>query len=152
MSGRDLNEVSKLAADTNAPAGVEEVTDPAQETEQGERPSFTASLLTQGKHRFFTLSMPSDVLAETCAVEPRNEDPEEGFQRSLDRRRAQDIANYIDVGLGTIPTSIVLSAQPEAELKYNGQKRTLSFEKNGHCCRIVSRARDGLDDSENNKR
>lgn len=117
--------VDKLATDPNAAAGIEEA-----ETEQDERPSFTASLLIQGKHRFFTLSMPSDVLAETCVVEPRNEDPEEGFQRALDRKRAQDIANYIDAGMGTIPTSIVLSAQPEADLKYNRPNRTLSFEKN----------------------
>jgi DGQHR domain-containing protein len=119
-----------LATDFEAAGAVAEVVDVPQETEHGERPSFTASLLTQGKHRFFTLSMPSDVLADTCVVEPRNEDPEEGFQRALDRKRAQEIANYIDAGMGTIPTSIVLSAQPEANLNYNSKKRTLSFEKN----------------------
>lgn len=73
--------------------------------------------------------MPSDVLAETCIVEPRNEEPIEGFQRALDERRARDIANYIDSGFGTIPSSIVLSAQTDADLQYRRTTRTLSFQK-----------------------
>lgn len=126
-----------MATNPDAAAGLAELTDAAEEIESGERSSFAASLITQGKHRFFTLSMPSDVLAETCVVEPRNEDPLKGFQRSLDEKRAQDIANYIDAGMGTIPTSIVLSAQPEADLNYNSQKRTLSFKKNARSFLIL---------------
>jgi DGQHR domain-containing protein len=99
------------------------------ETEEGGRISYTAVLLTQGEHRFYTLSMPSDVLAETCIVERRNEEPAAGFQRTLDRKRAEDIARYIDHGFGTIPGSIVLSAQPEAELQYRRSTRTLSFNR-----------------------
>ncbi|MBR0834687.1 DGQHR domain-containing protein [Bradyrhizobium manausense] len=99
------------------------------ESEHDGRISYTASLITQGKHRFFTLSMPSDTLAETCIVEPRNEEPIEGFQRALDSRRAKDIARYIDSGFGTIPSSIVLSAQTEADLTYRRATRTLSFKK-----------------------
>ncbi len=95
----------------------------------GEYVSFAASLLSQGKHRFFTLSMPSDVLAETCTVDRRAENPEQGFQRYLDKKRAQDIADYIDAGFGTIPTSIVLSAQDTAQMKYSSSKRTLRFRK-----------------------
>jgi DGQHR domain-containing protein len=91
--------------------------------------SYTASLITQGRHRFYTLSMPSEVLAETCVVDYRHEDPEKGFQRRLDERRAKEIAQYIDSGLGTIPTSIVLSAQPEAQLEYRRKTRTLRFKK-----------------------
>jgi DGQHR domain-containing protein len=93
-----------LAADTDEPQAD------SAERDDGDRISYTASLITQGKHRFFTLSMPSDVLAETCIVEPRNEEPLVGFQRALDKRRAQEIAHYIDSGFGTIPTSIVLAA------------------------------------------
>lgn len=111
-------------------AGADDLMDEdANETEEGGRISYTAVLLTQGNHRFYTLSMPSDVLAETCIVERRNEEPAEGFQRALDRRRAEDIARYIDSGFGTIPGSIVLSAQPEAELQYRRSTRTLSFNK-----------------------
>lgn len=93
---------------------------------EGEIVSYTASLLTQGNSRFFTLAMPSDVLAQTCTVDVHEDDPVVGFQRRLDDKRAQDIADYIDQG-GTIPGSIVLSAQREAELEYNRPKRTVRF-------------------------
>ncbi|TPM98600.1 DGQHR domain-containing protein [Mesorhizobium sp. B2-1-5] len=108
---------------------VDDAPDPAEEGDLAGRGSYTASLLIQGKHRFYTLSMPSDVLGETCMVEPRYADPAEGFQRALDEKRARDIAAYIDSGAGTIPTSIVLSAQPEADLQYRRGPRTLSFNK-----------------------
>lgn len=88
---------------------------------------YSVSLVTQGKHRFYTLTVPSDVLAQTCFVTDRFEDPEVGFQRMLDKNRAQQIADYIDSGLGTIPSSIVLSAQPTAELKDVGKGKTLEF-------------------------
>jgi DGQHR domain-containing protein len=88
---------------------------------------YSVSLVTQGKHRFYTLTVPSDVLAHTCYVTTRDEDPKKGFQRVLDEKRAQQIADYIDVGFGTIPTSIVLSAQPAAQLKIVGSGKTLEF-------------------------
>jgi DGQHR domain-containing protein len=71
--------------------------------------------------------MPSDVLSQTCAVTTRKEDPKLGFQRELDERRAQEIADYIDKGVGTIPNSIVLSAQESAELRIVGKGKTLEF-------------------------
>jgi DGQHR domain-containing protein len=77
-----------------------------------ERLRYSVSLVRQGKHSFYTLTMPSDVLARTCVVSTRREDPIKGFQRTLDEKRAGEIAQYIDSGLGTIPNSIVLSAQP----------------------------------------
>ncbi|MCD0166955.1 DGQHR domain-containing protein [Deinococcus sp. 12RED42] len=88
---------------------------------------YSVSLVTQGEHRFYTLTMPSEVLAETCYVVDRFDDPIEGFQRTLDKRRASEIAEYVDSGLGTIPSSIILSAQPEAQLKIVGQGKTLEF-------------------------
>lgn len=89
--------------------------------------SYTASLISQGRHRFYTLTIPSDVLARTCFVIDRDEDPVEGFQRLLDKDRAQQIADYIDAGFGTIPTSIVLSAQEESDFEYNRKTRTVRF-------------------------
>jgi DGQHR domain-containing protein len=71
--------------------------------------------------------LPSDVLANTCFVTSRDEDPKKGFQRVLDVKRAQEIANYVDAGFGTIPTSIVLSAQPSAQLRVVGRGKTLQF-------------------------
>lgn len=78
---------------------------------------FTYSLITQGKYKFYSLTLYSDILARNCFVTTRDEDAIEGFQRLLDKKRAIQIADYIDSGLGTIPNSIVLSAQPEAELQ-----------------------------------
>jgi DGQHR domain-containing protein len=90
--------------------------------------SYTASLVPQGDHRFWSLAMPSEVLAETATVDTREENPRDGFQRLLDEARAQDIADYIDAG-GTIPTAIILSAQATANLQYARKTRTLSFRK-----------------------
>ncbi len=88
---------------------------------------YSVSLVTQRGHKFYTLTMPSTVLAHTCFVSRRDEDPQKGFQRFLDPARARDIANYIDTGFGTIPSSIVLSAQAEANLKIVGRGKTMEF-------------------------
>jgi DGQHR domain-containing protein len=87
----------------------------------------SVSLVRQGKHRFYSLTLPSDILAKCCFVISRDEDPIEGFQRELDEKRATEIAQYIDLGLGTIPSSIVLSAQPTANLEYDSKRKTVSF-------------------------
>lgn len=99
----------------------------AEGVSQGPRLRYSVSLVRQGNHSFYTLTMPSDVLARTCSVTTRKEDPKLGFQRELDEKRAKEIAQYIDEGLGTIPNSIVLSAQPAAELKIIGRGKTLEF-------------------------
>lgn len=91
--------------------------------------SYTFSLITQNAYKFFSLTVPSDVLGDTCFVTTRYEDPQEGFQRRLDERRAKDIADYIDSGFGTIPSAVVLSAQPEAELKVKPGGRALQFKR-----------------------
>ncbi|MCU1240126.1 MAG: hypothetical protein JWO71_852 [Candidatus Acidoferrum typicum] len=95
--------------------------------ERNEFLRYSVSLVTQGRHRFYTLTMPSDVLAKTCFVTNRYDDPDQGFQRILDKKRAEEIAAYIDTGLGTIPSSIVLSAQPDAELRVIGKGKTIEF-------------------------
>jgi DGQHR domain-containing protein len=93
-----------------------------------DRRSFgSVSLVRQGDHRFYSLTLPSELLASTCFVIGREEDPESGFQRILDQKRAKEIAAYIDSGLGTIPSAIILSAQPDAELEYDSQRKSLSF-------------------------
>ena len=93
-----------------------------------ERKSFgSVSLVRQGDHTFYSLTLQSELLAETCFVVNRDEDPIEGFQRELDEKRAKEIAQYIDSGLGTIPSSIVLSAQENADLQYDSLRKTISF-------------------------
>lgn len=88
----------------------------------------SVSLVTQGSHKFYSLTLPSDILAESCYVLNREEDPKQGFQRLLDVKRAREIANYIDEGVCTIPSSIILSAQEDANLKYDSKKKSLSFD------------------------
>jgi DGQHR domain-containing protein len=99
----------------------------AAEVNDPKRIRFSVSLVKQGKSQFYTLTMPSEVLARTCKVTTRNEDPSEGFQRELDEGRARDIAHYIDHEQGTIPSSVVLSAQEDADLKIVGRGKTLEF-------------------------
>lgn len=108
---------------------TKEIEQGTADLENDSRTRLSVSLVTQGKHQFYTLTMFSDVLAETCKVTTRREDPKKGFQRELDERRAKEIARYIDHENGTIPNSIVLSAQEEAELKIVGRGKTLEFTK-----------------------
>jgi DGQHR domain-containing protein len=96
---------------------------------EDESSGYAARLIIQGKHRFFTLTLPSDVLARTCMVERRAGNPIDGFQRTLDSKRAQEIADYLDSGFGTIPCSVILSAQEEAEMSYSNRSQVLRFKK-----------------------
>jgi DGQHR domain-containing protein len=91
--------------------------------------SYSVSLVTQGEHKFYTLTMPSEVLSKTCFISSRDENPIEGFQRLLDKDRAQKIADYLDNGLGTIPTAIILSAQAEANFQITGGGKTIKFKE-----------------------
>ncbi|MDQ0492396.1 DGQHR domain-containing protein [Paenibacillus brasilensis] len=88
--------------------------------------------VTQGKYKFYIVSMPSETLRETCFTITREDDPIKGFQRRLDETRADEISQYIDGGVGSIPTAIILSAQDEANLEYHSRNKTISFtpEKN----------------------
>lgn len=104
---------------------------------QGKKLSFSASLVTQGAHRFYTLTMPSDVLGQTCFVSTRDADPKAGFQRLLDKKRALEIADYIDKGLGTIPTSVVLSAQDSSEFEYVRKTKTVEFFQRPKCFLVI---------------
>lgn len=87
---------------------------------------FSASLITQGVHKFYTLTLPIDVIASCCSTNPRSNDPVEGFQRTLDEKRAASIAEYVRKG-GVIPSSIILSAQQLASLEYNSKNKTVGF-------------------------
>ena len=53
----------------------------------------TVSLITQGKHKFYSFTMESDILVKVCFVISRDEDPTTGFQRNLDERRARECAS-----------------------------------------------------------
>lgn len=96
---------------------------------QYEELNFTFSLITQNQYKFMSLTIPSNVLANTCFVTTRYDSPEEGFQRRLDEKKAKEIADYIDTGFGTIPNAIVLSAQSAAELVIKPGRRALKFKR-----------------------
>ncbi|MBC6983790.1 DGQHR domain-containing protein [Caulobacter sp. 17J80-11] len=98
--------------------------------------SYTFSLIRQGRFRFYSLTLPSTVLAETCFVTTRYEDPMEGFQRILDEKRAEQIAQYVD-SEGTIPSSIVLSAQAGAKLTVKPGGRALTFVRHPHAFLVL---------------
>lgn len=101
------------------------------------RESYAAVLLTQGDHRFYQLAMPSDTLGVCTFVTTREEDPDAGFQRHLDIKRAREIAHYIDSGHGTIPTSVILSAQEACALEYDSRNKTVSFDILPHSFLII---------------
>jgi DGQHR domain-containing protein len=92
-----------------------------------EKVRYTASNVLQNKTKFYSLTMPTDVLSKCCFVSSRDEDPIKGFQRTLDEKRALEIADYIDNQGGTIPSSIILSAQEVAEVEIIGRGRTMEF-------------------------
>lgn len=95
-----------------------------------EKVRFTVSNVIQNKIKFYSLTMPTDILSECCFVSSRDEDPIMGFQRVLDEKRALEIANYIDNEGGTIPSSIILSAQDIADIEIIGRGRTMEFKPN----------------------
>jgi DGQHR domain-containing protein len=89
--------------------------------------NISVTLITQGSHKFYSGTMSIELVAETCSTNPRANDPDEGFQRTLDESRAEAIATYIRNG-GTIPSSIILSAQQSSLLTYNSKNKTITFE------------------------
>ena len=93
------------------------------------QPSYPALALAQNKHRFFFSTIPVQDLFPCCFVARRDEDPDEGFQRVLTESRAEDISKYLSAGSGSIPTNVVLSAQPDANLAYNSRSKTVSFNR-----------------------
>lgn len=91
--------------------------------------NISVTLITQGEHKFYSATMEIDLIAVTCSTNPRADDPLAGFQRTLDEGRALAIAEYIRSG-GTIPSSIILSAQTDSNLSYNSKNKTITFNEN----------------------
>lgn len=88
--------------------------------------NISAQLITQAEHKFYSATIEIDLIATTCSTNPRDEDPSGGFQRTLDESRALAIAEYIRSG-GTIPSSIILSAQSDSDFSYNSKNKTITF-------------------------
>lgn len=102
----------------------------------GEEVRYSIGLVRQGEHRFYTLSMPSNVLAACSFATTKDENSQSGFQRVLDAKRAQEIADYIDKG-GSIPNSVVLSAQKDSNFRSVDRSKTAAFNFGQHSFLII---------------
>ena len=74
---------------------------------------------------FFLASMKAEQLFEMSAVTRAEENPEQGYQRTLGKGRANKIAKYIDDG-NLIPGALILSSK-EQEPVYNKRTRKLEL-------------------------
>ena len=97
--------------------------------QEGSTASYPALRMEQNNQRFYFTTIPKADIFPFCYVADRNEDPAKGFQRVLDINRAKDIARYLDESRGSIPTNVVLSAQADAEIRYDGKAKTLKFKR-----------------------
>lgn len=110
---------------------------PKKNNNNNNRLSYASILVTQGKYTFHIVSMPSSIFKESCFTVSRTDDPINGFQRNLDETRADEISEYINNELGSIPTAIILSAQPEADFKRNIPNKTISFQRHPNAFLII---------------
>lgn len=81
----------------------------------------------QNEKTFYVTILPNNVLKSVCFVSRRDEDPEKGFQRTLNETRAKDIARYLDELKGTIPSALIVSAQDNARFAFDPKKKEISF-------------------------
>ena len=125
-----LKKASKHLPENNLNDGMDDV------PEHGTELRYAISLIRQGNHRFYTLTIPSNILSSCSFATTKDEDPALGFQRVLDPKRAADIANYINEG-GSIPSSVVLSAQPEANFRSVDRSKTAAFNFTPHSFLII---------------
>lgn len=92
------------------------------------RISLDAICCKQNNQLFFITCINSDVLKEMCFVSRKKEDPKKGFQRLLNNKRAKEIAKYLDNAKGIIPSALIVSAQPNAKLRFDKNSKKLSFD------------------------
>lgn len=78
----------------------------------------------QQDYKFFAFVLTADQLAEISYVSRR--EGKEGYQRLLDRRRAESIKRYIEAG-GTLPTNIILNFNHSDQVFYDEENRTITI-------------------------
>ena len=93
------------------------------------RVSYPAIKCTQNDHTFYVSVMNSRDLDEMCFVSRRKDDSDKGFQRLLSEKRAKDIAKYLDNNKGVIPSAIIVSAQPVANIEFDERSNKLRLER-----------------------
>ena len=102
----------------------------------GREVRYAINLVRQGTHRFYTLTIPSHILAACSFATTKDENAQAGFQRVLDDKRAEDIARYVDEG-GTIPSAVVLSAQSDSNFRSVDRSKTAAFTFGPHAFLII---------------
>jgi len=75
---------------------------------------------------FWICSLPADQIFGCSRVSRADEDNVKGYQRLLGNQRAKRIASYFDSG-HIIPGAIVVSAQAQADLRWDLERKSLSF-------------------------
>jgi len=91
--------------------------------------SYTVHKIHQNGHDIFYTTIPVDDLFPYTFVERFCENPEEGYQRRYDKRRAAEIAEYLATDGMSIPINVVLSAQPDAERTYTRKTKQLTYQR-----------------------
>lgn len=74
---------------------------------------------------FYLTALEAHILYKLARVERVSENPEEGFQRQLDRARAKRISKYLEDHV--IPGSIILSAQKLSSPSFDSSTNTLDI-------------------------
>ncbi len=91
--------------------------------------SYPALKIHQNGHDIYLTTIPVGDVFPYASVEPFHENPEEGYQRKYDQRRAEEIAEYLSTPGQSIPINIVLSAQEVAELIYSSKTKQISYQR-----------------------
>ncbi len=73
----------------------------------------------QNGFTFYQAVISSKELLKFTYIVRRSEDKAKGFQRFLNSKRADQIAEYLDKSEGSIPASIIVSAQQASELEFD---------------------------------
>ncbi len=98
---------------------------------------FDALTCKQNSTEFYVVVLPNDILKSTCFVSRREENPEKGFQRSLNESRAKDITKYLDEVKGIIPSALILSAQDSAKFSFDRNSNKVSFVTNSRSFMVL---------------
>ncbi len=91
--------------------------------------SYGALKIHQNGHDIYHASIPIDDLFPFAFVDRTCDNPEQGYQRKFDERRATEIAEYLSTPGKSIPGNIILSAQAAAELTYTRKNKQLSYQR-----------------------
>lgn len=75
---------------------------------------------------YYVTVMNASELFKLSKISRVDEDPNNGYQRLLNEKRANDIAEYIDSG-NIIPGAIILSAQENANISFDKTNQTISI-------------------------